>query len=307
MAVPKFHEFMLPMLSRAKDGQEKRMREEVGPLADHFNLSQEDRSTVLPSGSQTRLYNRVTWACQYLKKAGLLEATGKGKYRITSAGLELLNQSPSGLTLKDLEQYEGYVEFKKDTTPTGETKKDSSPTDDDIGDEQTPEELMQANYETIRASLADELLTTIKSNTPEAFERLVVDLLVAMGYGGSRSDAGQAVGRSGDAGIDGIIKEDKLGLDAVYIQAKRWQNTVGRPDIQAFAGSLEGFRARKGVFITTSAFSSEAHDYVRKIEKKIVLIDGKQLARYMIDFGIGVTETATYTVKAIDTDYFDET
>ncbi|MBC6937830.1 MAG: hypothetical protein DWB42_18655 [Chloroflexi bacterium] len=170
----------------------------------------------------------------------------------------------------------------------------------------TPEEILEASYQDLRTDLAKELLERVKACSPRFFEKLVVDLLLAMGYGGSRKDAGAAIGQSGDGGIDGIIKEDRLGLDIVYVQAKRWDGTVGRPVVQAFAGSLEGFRARKGVFITTSTFSKDAREYVERIEKKIVLIDGEQLAQFMIDYGIGVTEVATYTVKKADQDYFGE-
>jgi restriction system protein len=170
----------------------------------------------------------------------------------------------------------------------------------------TPQEALEESFKLLRASLAQDLLERIKAASPSFFENLVVELLVSMGYGGSREDAGEAVGRSGDGGIDGIIKEDRLGLDFIYVQAKRWNATVGRPDIQAFAGSLEGQRARKGVFITTSQFTREAYDYVSRIEKRIVLIEGAELAELMIDYGVGVTEVATYQIYRLDADYFDD-
>lgn len=301
MAVPDFQTLMLPLLKMADDQQEHSLSEAIEGLADQFALSDEDRKELLPSGRQARFDNRVGWALTHLRKSGLLEGTGRGRYKITERGLNVLHANHPSLSIKFLKQFPEFIEFRK--------RQDNKPDDDEEDEaepQQTPEEILEASYQNLRRNLAQELLERVKKCSPRFFENLVVDLLVVMGYGGSRKDAGQAVGQSGDGGIDGIIKEDKLGLDAVYIQAKRWENTVGRPVVQAFAGSLEGQRARKGVLITTSQFSPDARDYVSRIEKKIVLIDGEQLTQFMIEHGIGVAEVATYTVKKMDQDYFGE-
>lgn len=233
-----------------------------------------------------------------MKNAGLLTQPGRGLIRITPEGQAALAQKPSKIDKAFLDRYPTFVAFYKKGQPTDATAVPPLPSNE------TPEEALEASVQALRSALADELLERLKTCTPQFFERLVVQLLVAMGYGGSLADAGQAVGRSGDEGIDGIIKEDKLGLDVVCLQAKRWQGTVGRPVVQAFAGSMEGMRARKGVLITTSTFSKEAQEFVGKIERKIVLIDGERLAELMIDHDIGVTTARTYTVKKMDLDYF---
>jgi restriction system protein len=231
-----------------------------------------------------------------LKKAGLIESPVRGQQRITQTGRDALGQHPTQIDSEFLKQFPSFVEWigKK----PDETEITEEPTS------VTPEELLESSYSKLRAALADDLIDRVKSCSPQFFERLVVQLLVAMGYGGSLKDAGQAIGRSGDAGIDGIIKEDHLGLDVVCIQAKRWTGTVGGPDVRGFAGSMEGYRARKGVMITTSSFSRDAEEFVKHIERKIVLIDGKMLAQFMIDFGIGVSESNTYVVKRLNHDYF---
>jgi restriction system protein len=292
---------MLPLLKIAGDGQEHSIGEIIDTLAIQLELTEEDKQEMLPSGRQTKFYNRVTWARAHFKMAGLLENTARGRFRITQRGLEVLQSNPDKITIKLLAQFPEYVEIQS------RSRRSSKPDDEKVEEpDQTPEEALESSYQNLRQALAQELLERIKNCSPRFFEGLVVDLLVSMGYGGSRKDAGQAVGQSGDGGIDGIIKEDKLGLDVVYIQAKRWEGNVGRPVVQAFAGSLEGQRARKGVLITTSQFTQDAKDYVSRIEKKIVLIDGDQLAQLMIDHGIGVAEVANYTVKKIDLDYFEE-
>jgi len=301
MAVPGFQSLMLPILKIASDGQEHTGGEAVDLLALQFKLADDERRELLPSGRQSRFSNRVAWARAHLKLAGLLETTGRGKFCITKRGLEVLQSAPANLNIKFLMQFSEYAEFR--AAPRKSNHHDGEE-DEEPG--QTPEEILESSYQTLRRDLADELLGRVKNSSPRFFESLVVDLLLAMGYGGSRADAGQAVGRSSDGGIDGIIKEDKLGLDVVYIQAKRWEGTIGRPVVQAFAGSLEGQRSRKGVLITTSQFSQDARDYVTRIEKKIVLIDGEQLAQLMIDHNIGVTEVANYVVKKADLDYFGE-
>lgn len=261
---------------------------------------------MLPSGRQTRFDNRIAWAVVYLRKAGFLESPKRGRFRITEKGIEILKSNPARIDVKYLME-NGDPEFRQFHRPSHqEGTHDESNHEECNADIRTPREVMEAGYQEMRRDLSQELLNRIKSSPSRFFEQLVVDLLVAMGYGGSRIDAGEAVGQSGDGGVDGIIKEDKLGLDAIYLQAKRWESTVGRPVVQAFAGSLDGYRARKGVLITTSQFSPDARDYVSRIEKKIVLIDGEELAKLMMDYGIGVATDAVYEIKRLDTDYFEE-
>lgn len=300
MAVPDYQTLMLPVLQVASDGQEHTIGETIEIIASSFGLTDEDRKELLPSGTQFRFDNRVHWARSYLKQAALLENTGRGKFRITDRGIQVLQNNSQHINVKFLEQFPEFLEFKSRHSSSQvpeATEEESS---------HTPEEILEESYQSLRDELAQELINRVMQCSPRFFEKLVVDLLVAMGYGGSRRDAGERIGQSGDGGVDGIIKEDRLGLDVVYIQAKRWEGTVGRPVVQGFAGSLEGFRARKGVLITTSSFSKDAKDYVERIEKKIVLIDGEQLAQFMIDYGIGVAEVATYIVKKADQDYFGE-
>lgn len=298
MAVPGFQEFMLPLLRLGSDGQPYTQKEAVVALADEMGLSDDDRSELLASG-QTRLFNRVAWARSYLKAAGLLASPSRGVSVITERGRRVLNEAPDRIDIKFLNRFPEFVEFRTRKTQTGsdEGNEESS---------ETPEEQFESSYQSFRDSLAAELLERVRGVSPTFFERLVVDLLVRMGYGGSRQDAGQAIGRSGDGGIDGIIKEDKLGLDTVCIQAKRWQAPVGRPVVQAFAGSLEGRRARKGVLLTTSTVTKDAEEYVNAIEKRIVLIDGATLSRLMIEHGVGVREIASYTLAEINEEYFDQ-
>ncbi len=296
MAVPNYQKIMLPLLKLAKDGEDHLMREAFEQLAKIFELDEDDRKELLPSGTQTVWENRVGWARTYLKKAGLVEYKKRGSFTITKIGKDVLTQNPSDIDNKFLMQFPDFVKFK--------TRTKESDTEDP--DEKTPEEILEYSYQNLRDTIAQDLLSNVKSCSPEFFERLVVDLLLNMGYGGSRRDAGEAIGRSGDGGIDGIIKEDKLGLDAIYIQAKRWENTVSRPEIQKFAGALIGQQAKKGVFITTSSFSQGAKEYANRIESKVVLIDGERLAQLMIDYNIGVSKIKSYEIKKIDTDYFTE-
>lgn len=302
MGIPEFQSFLLPVLQFAGDGNVHTVRESVEQAARHFHLTDEDMRELLPSGTQRRLDNRVNWACSYLKQAQLLESAGRGKFRITPRGADVLRQGLSRIDINFLEQFAEFSEFRTRSRPQVDPGKEVRHVDQ----EQTPEELLEASFQNLRQQLARELLERARQCSPQFFEQLVVELLVAMGYGGSRQDAGQAVGQARDGGVDGIIKEDKLGLDAVYIQAKRWESTVGRPVVQEFAGSLEGHRARKGVLITTSTFSQDAKEYVTRIEKRIVLTDGEQLAQLMIEHDIGVTEVAHYSVKRVDQDYFGE-
>ncbi|MCC7106823.1 MAG: restriction endonuclease [Chloroflexi bacterium] len=303
MPVPGFQSLMLPLLKLAGDGKEHSLIEADDRLATQFGLSDTDKTELLPSGTQSKFYNRVRWAATYLRKAQLIESPQRGHFRITRRGAQTLGDNPSAIDVSYLMRFPEFVEFRQQGHPSnGEPQTAQAPEQDT----QTPEEVLESSYQQLRSQLAQEILDRVKNCSPKFFEHLVVDLLVAMGYGGSRKDAGQAVGQTGDAGIDGIIKEDKLGLDVVYIQAKRWEGVVGRPVVQAFAGSLEGERARKGVLITTSHFSPDAISYVRRIEKKIVLIDGEQLAQLMIEHGVGVNEVVSYTIKRVDADYFEE-
>ena len=305
MPIPDFQSAMLPVLRLTADGSDHTLAEAVELVAAQFKVTDEERNELLPSGRQHRLHNRVGWAKTYLQKAGLVEPNGRGRFRITDRGRDLLRTTPTRIDLRVLQKYPEYVDFK--VLARGNASNEA-PTSSSVAvdADATPEELLEQSYQELRRRLAEELLERIKGCSPQFFEKLVVDLLVAMGYGGSRNDAGQAIGQSGDEGIDGIIKEDRLGLDVVYVQAKRWNSTVGRPVVQTFAGSLEGQRARKGVLITTSDYSKEARDYVRHIEKKIILIDGATLAQFMIDHGVGVSEVATFTLKKLDLDYFGD-
>jgi len=304
MAIPDYQSCMLPLLRFVSDGAEHALKDAVTVLANEFNLTEEEKSEYLPSGQQTVIQNRVAWARTYMKKAGLIASPRRGFLSITERGRSVLRENPTAIDVVFLERYPEFIEFKSlrhakdDELPTLTTSPAS-----DIG--KTPHEALESAYDRLRSELAAEILSTIKGSEPALFEEIVVDLLVKMGYGGSRKDAGQAIGRRGDDGIDGIIKEDRLGLDIIYIQAKRWEATVGRPEIQKFAGALDGQRARKGIFITTSDFSRDAEDYVSRIDKKIILINGQTMARLMIDFGVGVTSVSTYEVKKLDSDYFE--
>lgn len=302
MPIPDYQTAMLPLLRLASDGAEHTFRQAVDTLADEFHLSDEERSELLPSGTAPTFSSRVGWARTYLKQAGLLMSPKRGVFQVTAEGAALLARAPVRIDNVLLNQYESFRAFRARGRQAGEEPR-ANPIE--LAAEQTPEDAMAAAYERIRANLEAELLEQVKASSPAFFERLVVDLLVAMGYGGSRSDAGRAIGRSGDGGIDGIIKEDRLGLDVIYVQAKRWDSTVGRPEIQKFAGALQGQRASKGVFITTSGYSREALDYVNLISTKIILIDGDMLTSLMVDHNVAVARTGLYELKKIDADYFE--
>jgi restriction system protein len=298
MAIPDYQSIMLPLLKLAGDNEIHQVHDAVTLLAQEFDLTDEERQERIPSGRVSRFHNNVTWARTYMKKAGLLEDPKKGQFRITDRGRKVVADEPEIINSKFLQQFDEFNVFigRKQSSP------ESAPPDSSL----TPEQVLHESYQTLRNSLAADLLEQVQQASPAFFERLVVDVLVDMGYGGSRREAGEAIGQSGDEGIDGIVKEDRLGLDIIYIQAKRWANTVGRPEVQKFAGALAGKRARKGIFIATSSFSSEAIAYAAKIDTKIVLIPGTQLADLMIDHGVGVTTEATYELKRIDADYFLE-
>lgn len=300
MPIPDFQTIMLPFVKLTADQQERSLRDAIEMLAADFNLTEEERKQLLPSGQQTTFANRVGWAGTYLKKAGLLESTRRGYIKITERGLDALKENPRKIDLFFLDRYPGHKEFRTGSQNNKKIEEQVSKS------EQTPEEIIENAFQRIQSGLASELLQNVKSCSPAFFERLVIDLLVKMGYGGTRKDAGQKVGKSGDGGIDGIIKEDRLGLDVIYIQAKRWEGVVGRPEIQKFAGALQGQRAKKGIFITTSFFTKDAEQYATSIDTKIVLIDGERLGELMINYNVGVNTQITYELKKMDTDYFTE-
>ncbi|HEY3289091.1 MAG TPA: restriction endonuclease [Anaerolineae bacterium] len=304
MTIPDFQSLMLPIALLMRDDREHTAKELAEKIGRQLHLTDEELTEMLQSGS-TRVFNsRVGWAITYMYQAGLLKRPARGKCVITQRGKDVLAENPPLINNILLRRFPEFLAFQARSS----SSQNSRQLQEQINREhdQTPEEILDSSYQTLRETLADDLLDRVKQASPQFFESLVIKLLVAMGYGGSLKDAGEAVGRSGDGGIDGIIKEDKLGLDAIYVQAKRWEAVVGRPVVMAFAGSLDGQRARKGVLITTSGFTQDALDYVNRIEKKIVLIDGEQLAQLMIDHGIGVTEVASYVVKRVDQDYFSE-
>ena len=304
MPIPDFQSIMLPLLTWTADNNEHSLREAYEKLAPQFNLTPAERQERLPSGATTTFDNRVGWAKMHLLKAGLLESPRRSIFKISPRGHQVLAQNPQQLNINFLKQYKEYLEFIRPGNGRGQQEPTTVPV---FSSHSTPEEILEESYQNIQRTLAEELLLKVKASPPAFFERLVVELLVKMGYGGSIKDAGRATKLTNDEGIDGIIKEDKLGLDFIYIQAKRWENQpVGRPDIQSFVGALDGQRANKGIFITTSRFSDTATEYVKAISKKVILIDGVQLANYMIDYGIGVSSFATYELKKIDNDYFSE-
>lgn len=301
MALPSYQDLYPDLLSAIRDGQEYSMRSVREILASKLELGSQDLEELLPSGRQRVFDSRVGWAKTYLAKAGLVDQPRRGIIKITKRGLDALELPREQINNNLLKQYSEFNDFYQ----RGDEADDSAIVQK-VDVEQTPEELIEGAYEKLRAHLEEEILERIKTCSPTFFEHLVVDLLIRMGYGGSRKDAGKAMGKSGDGGIDGIIKEDKLGLDAVYIQAKRWDsNSVGRPEIQKFAGALQGHRAKKGVFITTSTFSREAREFAGAVETRIVLIDGRELTKLMVDHGLGCTTEAVYEVKRLDTDYFE--
>lgn len=288
---------MLPLLRHLQDGRERSNQETLEALAQEFGLTEEEREEQLPSGRQLVFTNRVAWAKVHLKAAHLIESPRRGVYKITTRGLQTLSQKPDRVDLRVLRTFPEYREWRT-PRPDEEIEKGEHAL--------TPEEQVEYGYQKLREDLASDLLHRMREASPAFFERLVVDLLVAMGYGGSRRDAARTLGRSGDGGIDGVIKEDPLGLDVIYLQAKRWDGTIGRPEIQKFAGALQGQRARKGVFITTSDFTKDAQEYAASIDSRIVLINGRRLADLMIDYGVGVTQAGSYDIRRLDSDYFEE-
>ena len=304
MAIPDYQKIMLPLLKCLADGKERHNSELIGLLAREFQLSPQEKKELLPSGRETSFGNKVRWARFYLLKAGLLETKKRGYADITNEGLKVLSNNLIEIDQKFLMKYPKFVEFME--TPA-KTKARVEP-ESEIISKQTPEEALDYSYKRIRQDLSQELLVQIKSASPEFFERLVVELLVKMGYGGTLEDAGAVIGKTGDGGIDGVIKQDRLGLDAIYIQAKRWENTtVGRNELRNFVGALQEKGATKGVFITTSTFAKNTSDYIDKLGNiKVILIDGELLTELMIDHNVGVSAIANYELKKVDTSYFTE-
>lgn len=303
--IPDYQSLMLPLLKLVSNKQEHKYRDLIEKLAIEFQVTDEERKELLASGNQAIFDNRVGWAKTYLKKAGLLDSPKRATFVITDTGLQTIAKNPSFIDAKYLRQFPSFLEFQNSSRNDNDSEEVIIMQEPN---EQTPEENLDKAYQRIRKSLASELLNKVVDLSPTFFERLVVELLVRMGYGGSIKDAGKAIGKSGDEGIDGTIKEDKLGLDIIYIQAKRWKpgNVVGRPELHKFVGALAGQGAKKGIFITTSNFTKEALDYTPKNETKIVLIDGEQLSQLMIDYNLGCTTQQIYELKKIDSDYFGE-
>jgi restriction system protein len=305
MSIPDFQSVFLPVLRDLQTG-ERNGQQTLDTLAEQFGLTADELAQRLPSGKQTTFTNRLAWAKAHLKAAGLVESPRRGVYRLTDRGRSVLTENPETVNIAYLSRFPEYVAFRygRSETLTESPPAPNSPSVAVIADARTPDDLIEEGYTQLRAALVTDLRERIATMPPAAFEQLVVDLLTAMGYGGPQDNAGLVIGRGGDEGIDGVIKEDRLGLDNIYIQAKRWQATIGRPEIQRFAGALQGQKARKGVFITTSSFTKDAQSYASSIHSTIVLVDGGHLAQLMIDHGIGVTSVKHFEIKRIDSDYF---
>lgn len=302
MSIPDYQTIMLPLIELLSDGQERSTRECIEALAERFRLSKEERAELHPSGFQPVFDNRVGWAQTYLKKAGLLDSPRRGVVRITPRGQEVLRKSPERIDVKFLLQFEEFREFIKASRQKTNRKRESQ----SEATQSDPVEQIEEAFSAYQESLISDVFDKLRKATPRFFERVVIQLLVKMGYGGGLKEAAKHVGGSGDEGIDGIINEDRLGLDVVYIQAKQWSNPVGRPEIQKFVGALYGKRAKKGIFITSSEFTKEARDYVTHVEPRVVLIDGKTMARLMVEYNLGVTTKSIYELKSIDQDFFEE-
>lgn len=300
MPIPDYQTLMLPLLELTGQHASIQMNQAVQLLSKEFKLTDSDCRQKLPSGKQTIIQNRVGWARTYLKKAGLLDSPERGYIVITDLGKNVLSENPARIDVQFLRQFPEFLNFyenHKSNMVSNEIQNDNP---------KTPEEILEDSFIQLKNNVLIELLNKIKSCSPVFFENLVVNTIVKMGYGGSLQEAGRAIGKSGDEGIDGIINEDKLGLDVIYLQAKKWEGTVGRPEIQKFAGALQGKRAKKGIFITTSEFSSEAREYVRNVDAKIILINGRQFAEIMWEYNIGINNSAVYDIKKLDMDYFSE-
>jgi restriction system protein len=305
MAIPDFQTLMLPVLQAAV-GMEVNIGELVEKLADEFKLTEEERRQLLPSGRQTTFANRTHWAKTYLGKAGLIELTRRGYFKITSRGKEVLAKKPKRIDMKFLSQYDEFKVFR--SRDRGEEPSVDTVTAVVESATQTPDELIRGIHREIEQALKKELLDRILNAASSFFEKVVVELLLTMGYGGGREGAGRAIGGAGDGGLDGVIDQDALGLDRVYIQAKRYKlnNAVSENDIRAFAGSLEGAKATKGIFVTTSYFTEPARKFAEKVVKRIILIDGEQLASLLLRYDVGVRVETAFSIKKIDEDFFVE-
>jgi restriction system protein len=305
MPIPDFEKVKLPALNLLGDGRMRQLREVYNALSDLFSITPEERAELLPSGTQLRWNNRVNWACYDLYKAGLLDRPKRGHYKINDLGQKVLGDKPANLDRAFLRQFTGFLAWDKGVATTqGNPPATTYPEPST----QTANERLEAAFEEMQSALKQDLLDIVRKMDPYAFEQLVVDLLVAMGYGGSRAEAAQVTQRSADEGIDGVIKEDRLGLETIYLQAKRWQSAVGRKELQAFVGALAGQGASKGVFITSGEFATTANEYVERISRKgqkVVLIDGDRMASLMIEHGVGVSPIKTYALKRVDSDYFE--
>ena len=300
MPIPDYQVLMLPLLEGLADGQERSIRELDELLAVRLGLTQEDQNQMLPSGQSTVFRNRVGWAKTYLKNAGLIDNPTRGRVRISTAGKEVLARKPTSIDNRFLEQFDGYQKFIGKIIDDGSVKPLPDTTLPPVA--VTPREQFETSFESLQKALAEELLGRLQESSPEFFEHIVVKLLQAMGYG-----EGRVTNYSHDGGIDGVINEDKLGLDVVCIQAKRWQGTVSRPTVQAFVGSMDMIRAKKGVVITTANFSRDAIEFIDRIEgKRVVLINGQRLAQLMIDYDVGVSTIGTYKLKEVSNDFFEE-
>jgi restriction system protein len=310
MSVAGYQTFMRPLLAFGADGQEKSIRDAINVIADKLHLNAEDRQLLVPSGKQTLLDNRVHWARTYLDKAGALKRTRRSHFVVTDRGRELLKQHPDRIDAHILRQFPEFLAFKNTKAQANGSEGMAQSEDETLPElsSATPEDMLQTAEAAIAERLRAQLLERIQELSPTFFERLVVDLIVAMGYGGSRDSVVQKLGKSGDQGIDGVVNEDPLGLDVVYVQAKRYapDNTVGRERIQQFAGALVGQGASKGVFVTTSSFTKNAEQYAQRVPQRIILIDGSELTRLMMRYGVGVRTDRTVEVKRIDLDYFEE-
>ncbi|MBK9458830.1 MAG: restriction endonuclease [Sphingobacteriales bacterium] len=304
MPVPDFQKFFYPILKFSSDQKEHSLDEVRELLTNHFSLTAKDKSERVPSGVQTKFDNRIYWAKSYFNKAKLIENTKRSHYRITERGLKFLQNFTSDISINDLRTISEFREFSNGIATTDE----QNPNVSNTTETRTPLEKLEESYQYIKQELASDLLEKIRGNTWQFFEDLVIDLMVKMGYGGSRNKAGESIKRTNDEGIDGIINQDKLGLDVIYLQAKLWkeETTIGRPEIQKFVGALHGKRAKKGVFITTSSFAKTAIDYIKSIDPKVILIDGKTLTDLMIEYNVGTTPIETYQIKKIDLDYFEK-
>ena len=308
MAIPDFQSFFYPFLKLSSDKKEHSLSEVRDFMTVYFPLTDEDKSEKVPSGTQSKFDNRIYWTKSYFIKAKLIDQTKRAHFIITDRGLNFYSKFKDNITINDLKEFDEFKVFSQGSNHEGEVINSIEKVETSISENKTPLEKLEESYLFIHKELAGELLDKIKSNSWQFFEDLVIDLMVKMGYGGSRNKAGQSIKRTSDEGIDGIINEDKLGLDVIYLQAKKWKEEggIGRPEIQKFVGALHGQRAKKGVFITTSYFAKTAHEYVKSIDPKVILIDGETLANLMIEYGLGTSTVESYHIKKIDLDYFEE-